>query len=71
MVLSGPSGAGKSTLLKKLFKDYENVFGFSVSREYPGMGSGVPAQSLPLFIPQIMVFRGLSVSQSVCGLFHV
>lgn len=40
VVLSGPSGAGKSTLLKKLFKDYENVFGFSVSREYPGLGWG-------------------------------
>lgn len=35
VVLSGPSGAGKSTLIKKLFKDYENIFGFSVSREYP------------------------------------
>uniref|UniRef100_G1KFV3 Guanylate kinase 1 n=1 Tax=Anolis carolinensis TaxID=28377 RepID=G1KFV3_ANOCA len=33
VVLSGPSGAGKSTLLKKLLKDYENVFGFSVSRD--------------------------------------
>ncbi|KAK2511056.1 Guk1 [Columba guinea] len=31
VVLSGPSGAGKSTLLKKLLKDYENIFGFSVS----------------------------------------
>ncbi|MEQ2223880.1 guanylate kinase [Ilyodon furcidens] len=31
VVFSGPSGAGKSTLLKKLMKDYENVFGFSVS----------------------------------------
>ncbi|XP_035410290.1 guanylate kinase isoform X1 [Cygnus atratus] len=31
VVLSGPSGAGKSTLIKKLFKDYENIFGFSVS----------------------------------------
>ncbi|ETE72301.1 Guanylate kinase [Ophiophagus hannah] len=31
VVLSGPSGAGKSTLLKKLLKDYDNVFGFSVS----------------------------------------
>ncbi|XP_015268490.1 PREDICTED: guanylate kinase [Gekko japonicus] len=31
VVLSGPSGAGKSTLLKRLLKDYENVFGFSVS----------------------------------------
>lgn len=31
MVLSGPSGAGKSTLLKKLMKEYDSVFGFSVS----------------------------------------
>ncbi|XP_058035970.1 guanylate kinase [Ahaetulla prasina] len=31
VVLSGPSGAGKSTLLKKLLRDYDNVFGFSVS----------------------------------------
>ncbi|XP_056374675.1 guanylate kinase [Hyla sarda] len=31
VVLSGPSGAGKSTLLKKLLKEYEGVFGFSVS----------------------------------------
>lgn len=38
VVLSGPSGAGKSTLLKKLLKDYENIFGFSVSRESPGLG---------------------------------
>ena len=34
VVLSGPSGAGKSTLLKKLLKDYEGVFGFSVSRMF-------------------------------------
>lgn len=33
VVLSGPSGAGKSTLLKKLMKEYDSVFGFSVSRE--------------------------------------
>ncbi|XP_077346733.1 guanylate kinase isoform X3 [Lithobates pipiens] len=31
VVLSGPSGAGKSTLLKRLLKDYEGIFGFSVS----------------------------------------
>ncbi|XP_037530557.1 guanylate kinase 1b isoform X2 [Nematolebias whitei] len=31
VVLSGPSGAGKSTLLKRLMKDHEGVFGFSVS----------------------------------------
>lgn len=34
VVLSGPSGAGKSTLLKKLMKEYNNVFGFSVSRKW-------------------------------------
>ncbi|RXM29598.1 Guanylate kinase [Acipenser ruthenus] len=31
VVLSGPSGAGKSTLLKRLLREYEGVFGFSVS----------------------------------------
>ncbi|KAL6103879.1 guk1 [Pungitius sinensis] len=31
VVFSGPSGAGKSTLLKKLLKEYDSVFGFSVS----------------------------------------
>ncbi|KAK3825195.1 MAG: guanylate kinase/L-type calcium channel beta subunit [Benniella sp.] len=31
IVLSGPSGAGKSTLLKRLFDDYPDAFGFSVS----------------------------------------
>nr|XP_057930421.1 guanylate kinase 1b isoform X2 [Doryrhamphus excisus] len=31
VVLSGPSGAGKSTLMKRLLKEHEGVFGFSVS----------------------------------------
>ncbi|XP_008328791.1 guanylate kinase 1b [Cynoglossus semilaevis] len=31
LVLSGPSGAGKSTLMKRLMKEHEGVFGFSVS----------------------------------------
>ncbi|CAI2179932.1 7004_t:CDS:2 [Funneliformis geosporum] len=31
VVVSGPSGSGKSTLLKRLFKDYPDKFGFSVS----------------------------------------
>ena len=29
--MSGPSGCGKSTLLKRLFADFPNEFGFSVS----------------------------------------
>ncbi|KAE8156049.1 guanylate kinase/L-type calcium channel beta subunit [Aspergillus tamarii] len=31
VVVSGPSGAGKSTLLKRLFAEYPDTFGFSVS----------------------------------------
>ncbi|XP_030628952.1 guanylate kinase isoform X1 [Chanos chanos] len=31
VVLSGPSGAGKSTFLKRLLKEFDGVFGFSVS----------------------------------------
>lgn len=33
VVICGPSGTGKSTLLKKLFVDYPDKFGFSISRE--------------------------------------
>jgi guanylate kinase len=33
MVVAGPSGSGKSTLLKKLFGEFPDVFGFSVSRK--------------------------------------
>ncbi|XP_055625296.1 uncharacterized protein LOC129767984 isoform X2 [Toxorhynchites rutilus septentrionalis] len=31
LVICGPSGSGKSTLLKKLFKEFPDTFGFSVS----------------------------------------
>ncbi|XP_022204091.2 guanylate kinase isoform X1 [Nilaparvata lugens] len=31
LVVSGPSGSGKSTLLTKLFQEFPNTFGFSVS----------------------------------------
>lgn len=31
LVLCGPSGAGKSTLLRRLFDDFPDKFGFSVS----------------------------------------
>ncbi|KAJ1499007.1 hypothetical protein HMI55_001340 [Coelomomyces lativittatus] len=31
LIISGPSGSGKSTLLNRLFKDFPNSFGFSVS----------------------------------------
>ncbi|KAJ1564516.1 hypothetical protein HK405_014659, partial [Cladochytrium tenue] len=31
VVVCGPSGAGKSTLLKRIFQEYPDKFGFSVS----------------------------------------
>lgn len=33
LVLSGPSGVGKSTLLQRLFTEFPDKFGFSVSRK--------------------------------------
>lgn len=33
LVLSGPSGVGKSTLLQRLFAEFPDKFGFSVSRK--------------------------------------
>ncbi|XP_012772202.1 guanylate kinase isoform X3 [Maylandia zebra] len=45
VVCSGPSGVGKSTLLKKLMKEYEGVFGFSIShttrKPRPGEQNGI------------------------------
>jgi hypothetical protein len=35
LCLSGPSGTGKSTLLKRLFAEFPDAFGFSVSRACP------------------------------------
>ena len=32
LLLSGPSGVGKSTLLQRLFAEFPDKFGFSVSR---------------------------------------
>lgn len=31
IVISGPSGAGKSTILKRLFDEFPDKFGFSIS----------------------------------------
>ncbi|XP_055595196.1 uncharacterized protein LOC129745858 isoform X2 [Uranotaenia lowii] len=45
LVICGPSGSGKSTLLKKLFKEFPETFGFSVShttrKPRPGEENGI------------------------------
>ncbi|CAD6884593.1 unnamed protein product [Tilletia controversa] len=46
IVLCGPSGVGKSTLLKKLFEQYPEEYGFSVSHTTRGPRPGeVPGES--------------------------
>ncbi|XP_029004727.1 guanylate kinase 1b isoform X1 [Betta splendens] len=54
VVLSGPSGVGKSTLMKRLMKDYEGVFGFSVSHTTrnprPGEEDGKGLNRLPMLL---------------------
>uniref|UniRef100_A0A3P8WCA9 Guanylate kinase 1b n=1 Tax=Cynoglossus semilaevis TaxID=244447 RepID=A0A3P8WCA9_CYNSE len=54
LVLSGPSGAGKSTLMKRLMKEHEGVFGFSVSHTTrsprPGEENGKGLNSLPMLL---------------------
>lgn len=36
IVISGPSGAGKSTILKRLFDEFPDKFGFSISHTTRG-----------------------------------
>ncbi|KAK0155205.1 Guanylate kinase [Merluccius polli] len=73
VVLSGPSGAGKSTLMKKLLKDYEGVFGFSVSHTTrnprPGEEEGKGLNMLPMLLgatllPVAAVFSSEDVDMS-------
>ena len=40
IVISGPSGAGKSTILSRLFEEYPDKFGFSISHTTRGPRGG-------------------------------
>ncbi|XP_035026929.1 guanylate kinase [Hippoglossus stenolepis] len=62
VVFSGPSGAGKSTLLKKLMKEYDSVFGFSVShttrKPRPGEKNGKDYHYVTREIMQASIDKG-------------
>ncbi|XP_018531888.1 guanylate kinase isoform X3 [Lates calcarifer] len=72
VVLSGPSGAGKSTLLKKLMKEYDSVFGFSVShttrKPRPGEENGKGTECSSSFVTKLMAHFLIS-SQQFCHFF--
>lgn len=34
LVIAGPSGSGKTTLLKRLMTEFQDCFGFSISRKF-------------------------------------
>ncbi|XP_068563478.1 guanylate kinase 1b [Cebidichthys violaceus] len=76
LVLSGPSGAGKSTLMKRLMRDHEGIFGFSVSHTTrnprPGEEDGKGLNKLPMLLgatllPVAAVFsvKGIEMSTSI------
>ncbi|XP_053293855.1 guanylate kinase isoform X1 [Pleuronectes platessa] len=62
VVFSGPSGAGKSTLLKKLMKEYDSVFGFSVShttrKPRPGEKNGKDYHYVTREVMQASIDKG-------------
>lgn len=62
LVLCGPSGSGKSTLLKKLFREFPETFGFSVSHTTrnprPGEENGVHYHFVPFDEMKAAVERG-------------
>ncbi|CAL8280435.1 unnamed protein product [Lota lota] len=69
VVLSGPSGAGKSTLLKKLMKEYEGVFGFSVShttrQPRPGEENGKDYHYVTMEAMQTAIDNGEFIESAV------
>jgi len=56
IVVCGPSGVGKGTLLKRLFAEFPDKFGLSVSRT----PAGQPAH-LPLSLPWLTAARSTPI----------
>ncbi|EJD47928.1 guanylate kinase [Auricularia subglabra TFB-10046 SS5] len=71
LVMSGPSGAGKSTLLKRLFAEYPDKFGFSVSHTTrsprPGEADGVAYHFVDRARFQALVADGAFIEHAEFG----
>eukprot|EP00052_Salpingoeca_macrocollata_P033234 m.7735 g.7735 ORF g.7735 m.7735 type:complete len:210 (-) comp4871_c0_seq1:61-690(-) len=69
VVISGPSGAGKSTLLNKLFAEYPDLFGFSVSHTTraprPGETNGKQYHFVTVEEMQAAIARGEFIESAV------
>uniref|UniRef100_UPI00398E3FD6 guanylate kinase-like isoform X2 n=2 Tax=Pristiophorus japonicus TaxID=55135 RepID=UPI00398E3FD6 len=65
VVISGPSGAGKSTLLKLLLKEYEHVFGFSVSHTTRNPRQGEENGKDYHFVTRDEMLRGIEAGEFI------
>ncbi|XP_078087972.1 guanylate kinase-like isoform X5 [Mustelus asterias] len=65
VVVSGPSGAGKSTLLKLLLKEYNQVFGFSVSHTTRNPRPGEENGKDYHFVSREEMLRGIEAGEFI------
>ncbi|XP_078280266.1 guanylate kinase [Rhinoraja longicauda] len=65
VVISGPSGAGKSSLLKILFKEYEEIFGFSVSHTTRNPRPGEVNGKDYHFVSREEMLRGIAAGEFI------
>ncbi|XP_067908233.1 guanylate kinase-like isoform X2 [Heterodontus francisci] len=65
VVISGPSGAGKSTLLKLLLKEYDQVFGFSVSHTTRNPRPGEENGKDYHFVSKEEMLRGIEAGEFI------
>ncbi|XP_035787176.1 guanylate kinase-like isoform X1 [Anopheles albimanus] len=69
LVICGPSGSGKSTLLKKLFKEFPDTFGFSVShttrKPRPGEENGIHYHFVSVEEMQAAIEKGEFIETAV------